>query len=260
MTHEAMSIISLLNLKPLEKASYDLTPPLVGYHAHIGSGEVLLIINGPRIVYNFDGTKRLVNGAPVLVEGASPVPAAISVWEGIRVFKPHLIINAGTAGGIKSKGAVKGKVYLVGSPLRYHDRLINFRLPGDDFELNNYQAYGIGNILPIASPKLAKALDLASGIVSTGSSFDHAQGNIADQLEKNGAFLKDMEAAAVGEVAQLCGVNVLIIKGVTDYIDKDYHESHADQFEKELVPVSELIAKDVAGAVNWIIGKKKSEL
>jgi len=182
------------------------------------------------------------------------------VWEGTKVFKPHLIINAGTAGGVKAKGAVKGKVYIIGSPLRYHDRLINFRLPGDTFEPNNYQAYGIGNFLPTPCPNLLKELNVTSGSVSTGSSFDACQGNVADQFEKNNAFLKDMEGATVAEVAQLCGIDFLLFKGVTDYIDTDHNESHVDQFEKELEPVSEIVSRDVAKGIQWIMGKTRSQL
>jgi len=253
-------MITALGLAPLQKSTYDLPSPFVGYHGHIHGGEVLLIINGPRIVHNLDGTVRTLDGVPVTVEGVAPIPVALSVWEGVRVFKPQLIINAGTAGGVKAKGAIKGKVYLIGSPLRYHDRLINFRLPGDTFEPNNYQAYGIGSFLPTPSPNLAKELGFSLGSISTGSSFDVAQGNIADQLEKNNAFLKDMEAATVAEVAQLCGIDFLLLKGVTDYIDLDHHESHVDQFEKELEPVSNIIATLVAKTINWIIGKTKSQL
>jgi len=254
MTHEALPLVAALNLKPLAQ-EYNLLPPMVGYIGNCSTGEILLVINGPRTVNNPDGSKRLKDGKPVTVEGVSPVSAAIATWEGVRIFKPHIIVNIGTVGGLKSKGAVKGTVYISGYPVKYHDRLINFRLPGDDFEPNNYQAFGIGSFLPAACPKLAVALGLPLGSISTGSSFDESQGNIADQFDKNNSFLKEMEAAAVAEVAHLTNVPFLAIKGVTDYIDTSHHETVSEQFEKELVPVSEKVSQTSIKLIQWIIGK-----
>jgi len=231
---------------------------MVGYHGTNGIGEVLLVINGVRDIYNLDGTRRTLNDIPVQVEGVSPVPSALATWEAIRVFKPHIVINAGTAGGVRAKGVEKGKVYLSGSPLRYHDRLINFRLPGDSFEPNNYQVFGIGSFPTVYCQNMAKALDLPFGIMSTGSSFDQAEGNIAHQFEKNGANLKEMEVAAIAEASLLRGVPFFAIKGVTDYIDpgEDYNE----QFQKELEPISEVVAKTLLKVVTFVMGKNISQL
>jgi len=259
MTHEALPLVAAFNLSPLS-SEYNLLHPMVGYIGACETGEILLIINGPRTVNNLDGSRRTKDGVPVTVEGVSPVAAAIATWEGVRIFKPHLIVNIGTVGGLQKKGAVKGNVYLSGSPVKYHDRLINFRLPGDDFEPNNYQAFGIGSYLPVSCKKLAHALNLPLGSISTGSSFDESQGNIADQFEKNNAFLKEMEAAAIGEVAHLTNTPFIAIKGVTDYCDKDHHETVNEQFEKELVPVSEKVSHVTLKIAHWIIGKSFSEL
>eukprot|EP01124_Arcella_intermedia_P013645 TRINITY_DN2005_c0_g1_i1.p1 TRINITY_DN2005_c0_g1~~TRINITY_DN2005_c0_g1_i1.p1 ORF type:complete len:276 (-),score=49.73 TRINITY_DN2005_c0_g1_i1:78-905(-) len=261
MTHEANAIIEHLKLTKMEPSKYDIGAPLCPYHGLLDTSEVLLLINGPRAVHNMDGTVRCLNNERVNVEGVSVVPAAISTWEGIKRFKPHIVINAGTAGGIRAKGAHKGSVYLVQSPIRYHDRLINFRLPGDEFEVNNYQAYGIGNYVPTPSPNLSKQFNIPYGVLSTGSSFDPSEGNIAKQLEANGASLKDMEGATVAEIAQMCGVHYLIVKGVTDYIDGQPEEgSHSEQFKEHLEPVSETVAKTVTKIVQWIVGKKYSDL
>jgi len=257
MTHEAISMITALKLNTHQNV---LPPPLDVYYGKFESGEVFLIINGRRHVNNLDGTPRMLDGVPVVVEGVSPVPTAISVWEGIRVLKPQIIINAGTAGGVKAKGAIKGKVYIIGTPFRYHDRLINFRLPGDNFEPNNYQAFGIGSYAPFTPFKLVKELGLPLGSISTGASFDTFQGNVAEQFDKNGAFLKDMESATVAEVASWHGVDVITLKGVTDYIDHVDDGTHHEQFEKELKPISEVVAAEVSKVVHWILGKKRSDL
>jgi len=258
MNHEGISMVKQLNLQLLDKSKYDLVQPMIGYHGNLGNGEVLLVVNGVRDIYNLDGTKRTLNDIPVQVEGVSPVPSAIATWEAIRVFKPHIVISAGTAGGVRGKGVEKGKVYLSDSPVRYHDRLINFRLPGDSFEPNNYQVFGIGNFPSVHCQNLSKALNLPFGHMSTGSSFDQAQGNIAVQFEKNGAYLKEMEVAAVAEASLLRGVPFFAIKGVTDYIDPG--EDFNEQFEKELEPVSEVVARTLFQVVSFVIGKNISQL
>jgi len=260
MTHEALPLVAALGLKPLA-AEYHLAQPMVGYRGEYDNGEVLLIINGPRPVNNPDGSKRLnKEGQLVTVEGVSPVSAALATWEGVRIFKPHLILNVGTVGGLKSKGAVKGTVYISGTPIKYHDRLINFRLPGDEFEPNNYQAFGIGSYMPVACPKLSQTFSLPPGSISTGSSFDQSQGNVADQFEKNNAFLKEMEAAAIAEVAELANVPFLALKGVTDYIDAASHQEMHEDFGKELVPVSEKISQSTVKIVHWVLGKALTDL
>jgi len=98
------------------------------------------------------------------------------------------------------------------------------------------------------------------GSISTGSSFDESQGNIADQFDKNNSFLKEMESAAVAEVAHLTNVPFLAIKGVTDYIDTSHHETVSEQFEKELVPVSEKVSQTSIKLIQWIIGKSQTDL
>jgi len=83
----------------------------------------------------------------------------------------------------------------------------------------------------------------------------------------NGAIVKEMEAAAVAEVAQLLGVPLIVIKGITDYIDHPGLAGETtndipwnEQFEKELAPVSETLARIMVKVVEFIMGKKISEL
>jgi len=265
MTHESLAMVSTLGLSPLD---HGLPAPLKAFHKKVTSppGEVLLVINGQRKVNNLDGSQRTQpTGEPVTVEGVSVVPAAIAAWEAIRYFKPSLVISAGTCGGVKHK-TQKGKVYVANAPVVYHDRLINFRLPGDTFEPNNYQAYGIGSFNVQRCPKMQQVLGLLGATLTSGSSFDPCHGNVLEQFNKSGATIKEMEAAAVAEIAQLLGVPFIAVKGVTDYINHPDSVGVAedapwnDQFEKELAPVSEIVANTMVKVIDFVIGKQLADL
>jgi hypothetical protein len=108
----------------------------------------------------------------VQVERVSVTPAAITTWEGIRRHKPDVVISAGTAGGIRSLGAVKRRVYISQSPIkyglrrttyreRYFDRLIDFRAPGDDFSVTNYKCYGVGSYPVLPCPNMIKGMKVS---------------------------------------------------------------------------------------------------
>jgi len=220
-------------------------------------------------VYNLDGTLRTdINGNPIYVEGASVVPGGIAAWEAIRTYKPSLVISTGTAGGVKGI-TKKGQIYVATGQVTYHDRLIDFRLPGDDFHPNNYQAYGICSTKVLDCPNMRAELQLGAARVSSGSSFDPCQANVLQQFVKNGAAIKEMEAAAIAEVAQILGVPFVAIKGITDYIhDVPENKSPTNgddeawnkQFEKELAPVSETIAATMVKVVQFMLGKHLSQL
>jgi len=201
-----------------------------------------------------------LNGSQLKVERVSITPAVISAWEGIRVFKPDIVLSVGTAGGVKARGAKKRAVYLAETPIRYFDRLIDFRAPGDEFPTCNYKCYGIGSYPVHPTPKLIAELQLPTASVSTGSSFAHPEGNIKEQFEANGALIKEMEAAAIAEVAESVSVPFLAIKGVSDFIDVHFGDAQSVEFEKNLGPVSDLVADVTVQVVDFIIGKKLSDL
>jgi nucleoside phosphorylase len=245
MAHEAGPFITRCALKPM--TSVTLPFPLQGFEGNISGAEISLVVNGAREVRELDGKIRVdPNGAPVRVEGVSVVPAAISAWESIKTLNPDIVINAGTAGGSYARGARRGQVYLCQSPMRYHDRHIDFRLPGDSYEPNNYWCFGIGSFAPSLLPeKVVNDLGLSSLIVSTGASFGPLTGLMAKTFEQSNAALIEMEAAAISEVCVLTKKPFVIIKGCTDYIDTPPNHDDKDnsaQFAENLVPVSESVA------------------
>lgn len=57
------------------------------------------------------------------VDNVGTVPAAVAAYLATQIFAPDLIINAGTAGGFKARGAAIGDIY-VGTQTVNHDRRI----------------------------------------------------------------------------------------------------------------------------------------
>ncbi len=168
------------------------------------------------------------------VDRVGPVPAALAVWEIIHKLKPEIIINAGTAGAFAAKGAEVGDVYLAKSPVKYHDRRIS---------LGSFREYGIGAFDCLAVNIIAEKLGLKLATISTGSSLDQNPADFAE-LKYHQADLKEMEAAAVAEACYLSGFkNLILIKAVTNLLDKEEHSEK--QFQNNLALASYNLAKQL---------------
>ena len=162
--------------------------------------------------------------------------AAITTQVAIQKLKPDLVISVGTCGGWQRYGAKVGQAY-VADGVMFHDR----RVPGD----NAWDTQGLGNY-PVweGSWKLAEALGLPMGKVTTGSSFDLSEEE--DRLiDENGGRLKEMEGAAVAFVCSLYQVPVMLVKAVTNLRDaesediSDFHEN----LKKASLSLTETIKK-----------------
>lgn len=145
-------------------------------------------------------------------------PAAIMAYEGLRVCAPDLVISAGTAGGFKKRGGQVGKVYLSEKSILFHDRHVP--LPG--FAESAMGAYPCVN-----ASELAKALELPTGFMSSGSSLRKLDSDL-EILEKYAVVAKEMEAAAVAWVASLFATPFLAIKSITNLVDE--HNQSEDEF------------------------------
>ncbi|KAK4752075.1 hypothetical protein SAY87_020873 [Trapa incisa] len=181
------------------------------------------------------------------VDSIGTVSASLATFASIQVLKPDLIVNVGTAGGLKSKGAGIGEVFLA-SHVAFHDR--RNPLPVRDL-------YCIGTRQAFSTINLLRELNLKAGKLSTGNSLD-----ICPQDEKlitaNDAAVKDMEGAAIAYVADLLKIPAIFIKAVSYIVDgkKLDAESHL----QNLTGVSSMLDEAVVGAIEFINGKRLSEL
>lgn len=136
--------------------------------------------------------------------------ATVATLSAIQRLHPDLIINSGTCGAFRAKGADIAEVY-IGNGVMFHDR----RVPGDDAwgtqSLGNYPVWA-------GSQQLAATLGMKMGKVTTGSSLDMQPCDL-EMIQQHGGELKDMEGAAVGFVCTLLSTPILYVKSVTDLCD-----------------------------------------
>ena len=211
MQKEAEPVIRKLKLTALTKKNGKL--PFKLFFGNLADMEIYLMVNGQDARHGID------------LMGSQPATLATHyIAEG---FSPDLIISAGTAGGLQSRGAEIGDIYLSNGPIRYHDR----RYPMPD-----YREYGVGSYPSFD----ASSLGFKLGRVSSGDSLYMSTEESA-QFEANEADVKDMEAAAVAWVASLHEIPFMAVKTITDLIDHPVkvEEQFVQNFEKAIGKLSD---------------------
>ena len=210
--------------------------------AHWLSGRVIGTTGGSlEIAVGFAGTDP-EHG----VDRIGTVPAALAAHLLIRRFEPDLLVNAGTCGGFKARGAEVGSIYLGSKAFLFHDHRVP--LPGFD-------AFGIGR-LPARYPgELLEVLDAEPGVVSTGDSFTPCAEEL-EFFEHEGVHAKEMEAAGIARLASDHGLPFLAVKAVTDLID--HPEPEQEAFLRNLERVSGSLEKRLVRLVEWLAARSDS--
>ena len=197
MAGEAGPLIELFGLRehPHIFASY---LPMKAYTGQYLDSNISLIINGKDERYDIDniGTQ----------------PAVLSTYLAIQQFDPDLVINAGTAGGLKNNGLQIGDVVLAIDRVWFHDR----RIP-----IPKFREYGLGGYPLEPQPELIRKLGLKTGILSSGNAFDFSEQD-RDIMLSLGVSIKDMEAASVAWICDLAKKPLMILKGITDFVGLDH--------------------------------------
>ncbi|CAJ1973003.1 unnamed protein product [Sphenostylis stenocarpa] len=181
------------------------------------------------------------------VDSIGTIPSALVTYAAIQALQPDLIINAGTTGGFKAKGASIGDIFII-SDCAFHDR----RIPIPGFDL-----YGVGLRKAFDTPNLIKELNLKVGKLSTGDSLDMTQQD-ESLIMANDATVIDMEGAAIAYVADLLKVPAIFVKAVTNIVDGD--KPIVEEFLQNLAAVADALDPAVEQVINFINGKYVSEL
>ena len=205
--------------------------PMEVYKGTVEGAEVALVVGGKDKRYGVDcvGTQ----------------PATLSAYLAIDAFNPDLIINAGTAGGFKAKGAGIGDVYIGSDAIRYHDRRIP--IPG-------FAAYGVGSYQTPDVGAVADALGLKKGVVSTGNSLDMLPEDRL-MIQANQGAVKEMEAAAIAWVADLYQIPLVALKSITDLVDTDTPTQ--EEFLQNLSLASKRLEVKLTAAVRYFAGRER---
>lgn len=222
MRAEALPIVAALGA--VERPA---VPPLVSrwFVSESHGAEILIAVNGVDRRFGVDsiGTEA----------------AALTTYLVIGEFRPELVVSAGTAGGWQRSGASIGDVYLSEGSVVHHDRRI---------DLAGFAEYGIGRYPVVPTRRLAEALGVRTGVVSTGNSLDESDEDRRMILE-SGAVAKDMEAASVAYVCEQMGVPFLAVKAITDLVD--HHTATAEQFTANLKRAVERLTTTLVAVVEW---------
>ncbi|XP_068640688.1 5'-methylthioadenosine/S-adenosylhomocysteine nucleosidase-like [Aristolochia californica] len=233
MEDEALPVVNQFQLTEDTDSPFPKGVPWIRYHG---------IYKDPQINIMWPG-KDMVLGS----NNVGTVPAALVTYASIQVLKPDLIINLGTAGGLKVKGACIGDVFVI-SDVAFHHR--RNPLPIRD-------QYGIGARKTFPTPNLLKQLDLKIGKLSTGDSFDMSPEDEAFVMA-NDATVIDMEGAAVAHVADLLSVPAIFLKAVTNIVDDS--KQSVEEFLQNVPAVTAALSQVATRAVDFIKGKCLSEL
>ncbi|GAV60299.1 PNP_UDP_1 domain-containing protein [Cephalotus follicularis] len=233
MQNEALPLVNKFQLKEDLNSVFPKEVPWVRYHG---------IYKDLNINITWPG-KDLTLG----VDSVGTISASLVSYASIQALQPDLIINAGTAGGFKAKGACIGDVFLA-SYVSFHDR--RNPLPRRDL-------YGIGMRQAFPTPNILKELNLKVGKLSTGNSLDMCKQDEA-LITANDATVKDMEGASIAYVAELLKVPAIFVKAVTDIVDGD--KPTVEEFLQNLAEVTASLGQAVSQIVDFINGKCISEL
>ncbi|KAG5526756.1 hypothetical protein RHGRI_032872 [Rhododendron griersonianum] len=136
MQTEALPIVNQLQLKEDLNSMFPKGVPWVRYHGTYKELDISIVWPG----------KDTVLG----VDSVGTIPASLVTYVSLQALQPDLVINAGTAGGFKAKGATVGDTFLV-SHVAFRDR----RIPIPVFDL-----YGIGLRQAFSTPNLLRTLNL----------------------------------------------------------------------------------------------------
>ena len=224
MAEEAKPFIETLELKK-SKEGLGKKLPMEVYTGSMGGREIMVVVGGKDRRFG--------------VDNVATQPATLSTYLAIEQFGPDLLINAGTAGGFKAKGAEIGDVYVGSGAIYFHDR----RIP-----ISGFDAYGVGSYNTPDVDGLAKALSLKKGVVTTGNSLDMTPED-EQMIKANNGDVKEMEAAAIAWVADLYGIPLVVLKSITDLVDT--HTPTQDEFVANLTFASERLQEKLSAVVHY---------
>jgi 5'-methylthioadenosine nucleosidase len=93
------------------------------------------------------------------------VAAAVNTHIGLSRIHPDILINAGTAGGFRRKGAEIGDVFIT-TNIRHHDRRIP--IPGfEEFSRGHYSSTTTPNLISVCGHHLPSLISLSARNLDT---------------------------------------------------------------------------------------------
>ncbi|KAK8465155.1 hypothetical protein PHAVU_009G000700 [Phaseolus vulgaris] len=174
MEMEALPIVNRFRLTRQPHSSFPERVPWVRYGGTYKDLSINLIWPGkdPASAIGHCFVLSATSPDPFLsgADSIGTIPSALVTYAAIQALQPDLIINAGTTGGFKAKGASIGDIFII-SGCAFHDR----RIPIPGFDL-----YGVGLRKAFDTPNLIKELNLKGAAIAY----------VADLLKVPAIFVK----------------------------------------------------------------------
>jgi 5'-methylthioadenosine nucleosidase len=196
MSGEAGPIIRSFGLTE-NKRAFGARDPMQAFEGRVGKTALIVVLNGK-------------NPRPPHLDLTGPTAAAVTTSQAIKTFSPGLVINAGTAGGLGSRGVKVGDVVL-SQQIVFHDRRIPLGPAWEEYALGNYPHARTQNA--------ASALGLKTAVVATGSSFVNVSTSDLKVINSVEASVVEMEAAAVAEICAIYKTKMVALKAITDDVE-----------------------------------------
>ncbi len=175
------------------------------FHTYMNHTHTIIMMTGG-INKDYSDEQNMPIGRP------GKVTAGIISTLLLNTYHPDILINAGTAAGVESKGIAVGDVVL-GDFVTNHDI---------DIPLEGYREYGLRKI-PVSNNECMPLIEgkYIHGTISSSESFTTSE-NQWDNLKQNNVSVIDMEAAGVMQTVEILQYKkpVIILKSITGLIDE----------------------------------------
>lgn len=168
----------------------------------------------------------------VIQSGIGKVNAATNVTQLLTLYPVELIINIGSAGGIKEDMEI-GDIVIANQTI-YHD--VDVKAFG--YEMG--QVPGLPAMYPVESQYVALCETIAHsiqlpvhiGMIASGDQF--VENGIQKMRENqiNNVYAIEMEAAAIAQTAFLFKIPAVIIRSISDVANKDSATSFSDFLDR----------------------------
>lgn len=168
------------------------------------------------------------------VERIGTQVATMAALETIRCLCPRMIASAGTAGGFLKRDAKIGDVFFSAKAIYFHGRHI---------VIPKYKNFELGGFMGATLQDLGT---IKSGVISSSDSIPPSPDDMIkmDELATNA---KDMEAAAIAEIAALMGTPMFALKAISDFVDS--RETTHEQFQTNY----RVAARNLCHALGYLI-------
>ena len=173
-----------------------------------------------------------INNRPVAVlqSGIGKVAAAMGTTLLIQQFKPDMIINTGSAGGLDLNLNV-GDV-IISTEVRHHDVDVTaFGYEKGQLPANPAAFLPNEQLVEVAKKQAEKlGLNAVSGLICSGDAFINGADKIAQiRADFPQVAAVEMEAAAIAQVCHAMQIPFVIVRAISDVADNESHLSF-DEF------------------------------